>query len=92
MRLTHTVHRTDRADPMGVETGLVICVTTNHNGTLDRTTMIGDRMALDRKQVSRRSAAARRIVLAKLKDELPEVYRAWMTAAYTALDDDGRRR
>jgi len=49
-------------------------------------------MALDRKQVSRRSAAARRIVLAKLKDELPEVYRAWMAAAYTALDDDGRRR
>lgn len=49
-------------------------------------------MALDRKQVSRRSAAARRIVLARLKTELPDAYRSWMTEAYSALDADGRRR
>lgn len=49
-------------------------------------------MALDRNQISRRSAAARRIVLSQLKTELPEVYATWMTAAYSTLDDDGRRK
>ena len=49
-------------------------------------------MTLDRRQVSRRSATARRIVLARLKRELPDAYRSWMSEAYLVLDDDGRLR
>lgn len=48
-------------------------------------------MALTRAQVSRRSAAARRLVLARLKNEQPAAYDAWMAEAYRSLDDEGRR-
>lgn len=47
-------------------------------------------MALSRQQKSRRAAAARRHVLARLKAQDPARYQQWLDEAYLLLDADGQ--
>ena len=41
---------------------------------------------LTRQEINRRAAAARRLVLARLKAEQPAQYERWMREAYDQLD------
>ena len=43
---------------------------------------------LTRQEINRRAAAARRLVLARLKAEKPALYRRWLDEAYATLDAD----
>ncbi len=42
---------------------------------------------LTRKEINRRAAAARRLILRRLAEQQPATYALWLTDAYRQLDD-----
>lgn len=45
---------------------------------------------LTRREINRRAAAARRLVLRRLAEQQPATYALWLTEAYRQLDADGQ--